>query len=120
MYNIDIAKNQKYNIKIGQRGYGQTYYLRRKYLLNLNFNINSIGFDYWILATFKYEKKKMSMMTLYTEIAKVCNTTANRVERAMRHSSINAKEKIKELYKYNGKISNSTILNLLTKFPMEV
>ena len=120
MYNTDIAKNQKYNIIIGQRRYGQTYYLIRKYLLNLDFNINSIGFEYWILATIKYGKKKMSMMTLYKEISEVTNTTPSRVERAMRHSSINAKEKIKELYNYNGKISNLTILNLLTKFPMEV
>ena len=120
-YNINkIDNDKKYNLKIAERGFGQTYYLRQKYLLELGFNINSIGFDFWLTAIRRYLKnRQISMMTLYNEIAKITNKTASQIERAMRKSSETAKENIKKLYGYNGKLSNKTILTLITKFEMK-
>lgn len=121
-YNINKVPNdaKKYNIKIAERGYGQTYYLRQKYLLQLGFNITSIGFDFWLTAIRIYLKnRQISMMTLYNEIAKMTNKTASQVERAMRTASATAKEKIKKMYNYDGKLNNRTILNLLTNFEMK-
>lgn len=59
------------------------------------------------------------MMTLYNEIAKITNKTSIQVERAMRTASETAKENIKKLYDYNGKLSNKTILTLITKFEIK-
>lgn len=121
-YNINKVPNdaKKYNIKIAERGFGQTYYLRQKYLLQLGFNINSIGFDFWLTAIRIYLKnRQISMMTLYNEIAKITNKTASQIERSMRIASETAKENIKKLYDYNGKLSNKTILILITKFEMK-
>lgn len=107
---IDIDK--KFNIQIGERRIGQTYHLRQKYLLQLGFNINSIGFDFWLTAIHLYLKnRQISMMTLYKEISKGTNKTPINIERA--------KENIKKLYDYNGKLSNKTILTLITKFEMK-
>lgn len=121
-YNINKVPNdaKKYNIKIAERGFGQTYYLRQKYLLQLGFNINSIGFDFWLTAIRIYLKnRQISMMTLYNKIAKITNKTAIQIERSMRIASETAKENIKKLYDYNGKLSNKTILILITKFEMK-
>ena len=121
-YNINKVPNdeKKYNIKIAERGFGQTYYLRQKYLLQLGFNINSIGFDFWLTAIRIYLKtRQISMMTLYNEIGKITNKTASQIERAMRTASETAKENIKKLCDYNGKLSNKTILTLITKFEMK-
>ncbi len=118
-YNINKVPNdaKKYNLKIAERGFGQVYYLRQKYLLQLGFNINSIGFDFWLIAIQIYLKnRQISMMTLYEEIGKRRNKTASQIERAMRTASETAKENMKKLYDYNGKLSNKTILTLITKF----
>lgn len=115
---IDIDK--KFNIQIGGRRNGQTYHLRQNYLLQLGFNITSIGFDFWLTAIHIYLKnRQISMMTLYNEIAKRTNKTASQIERAMRTASETAKENIKQLYDYNGKLSNKTILTLITKWEMK-
>lgn len=121
-YNINKVSNdaKKYNIKIAERGFGQTYHLRKNYLLQLGFNIKSIGFDFWLTAIHIYLKnRQISMMTLYKEIGKRRNKTASQIERAMRTASETAKENIKKLYDYNGKLSNKTILTLITKFEMK-
>lgn len=120
-YDINkIDSDKKFNIQIGGRRNGQTYYLRKNYLLQLGFNINSIGFDFWLIAIHIYLKnRQISMMTLYNEIAKRTNKTASQIERAMRTASETAKENIKKLYDYNGKLSNKTILTLITKFEMK-
>lgn len=121
-YNINKVPNEakKYNIKIAERGFGQTYYLRQKYLLQLGFNINSIGFDFWLTAIRIYLKnRQISMMSLYNEIAKITNKKSSQIERAMRTAAETAKENIKKLYDYNGKLSNKIILTLITKFEMK-
>jgi DNA replication protein DnaD len=120
-YDINkIDSDKKFNIQIGERGIGQTYYLRQKYLLQLGFNINSIGFDFWLTAIRIYLKnRRISMTSLYNEIAKITNKKSSQIERAMRTASETAKENIKKLYDYNGKLSNKTILTLITKFEMK-
>lgn len=94
--------------------------IRKDYLFKLGFNINSIGFDFWLTAIRIYLKnRQISMMTLYNEIAKITNKTASQIERTMRTASETAKENIKKLYDYNGKLSNKTILTLITKFEIK-
>lgn len=102
-------------------GITATNRIRKDYLFKLGFNINSNGFTYWIIALSIYyrNKRNIKMMNLYKEIAECSNKTTIQVERAMRTSSENAKEKIKELYQYEGKLNNRTILNLLTNFEMK-
>lgn len=119
-YNINKVPNdaKKYNIKIAERGFGQTYYLRQKYLLQLGFNINSIGFDYWIRAIEVY-KPNVKMENVYFTLAQFFGKKPTLIERGMRTASERAKEKIKEYYKYDGKLSNKSILNLLTNFGMK-
>lgn len=93
---------------------------KKNTLIKLGFNINSIGFDYWLYAIKLYNqyrgKYTFSMEILYQDISKYFKTTRNRVERTMRTASIHAKENIKKIYKYNNKITNKTILILLTRF----
>lgn len=122
-YNINKVPNdaKKYNIKIAERGFGQTYHLRQKYLLQLGLNINSIGFDYWITAIGIYIRKRgrISMTELYNIIGKNFDKKSSQIERSMRTASETAKENIKKLYDYNGKLSNKTILTLVTKFEIK-
>lgn len=93
---------------------------KRDTLLKLGFNVNSIGFDYWLYAITLYNKYigkyTFSMNILYEDIANYFKSTRSRVERALRTSSIHAKENIKKIYKYNNKITNKTILILLTRY----
>ena len=92
---------------------------QRDYLFKLGFNINSDGFYYWITAINLYKKKQNTTMTkIYEEIGKYNNKTASQVERAMRTASATAKNKIKKMYNYDGKLSNQTILNLFIKIPI--
>lgn len=92
---------------------------QRDYLFKLGFNINSDGFYYWITAINLYKKKQNATMTkIYEEIGKYNNKTASQVERAMRTASATAKDKIKKMYNYDGKLSNQTILNLFIKIPI--
>lgn len=120
-YNINkIDKDKKFEIKLGSRYSGQFYNLQRQYLFKLGFNINSDGFYYWISAINLYNKKQNTTMTkIYEEIGKYNNKTASQVERAMRTASASAKDKIKKMYNFDGKLSNQTILNLFIKIPIE-
>lgn len=112
----DIDKN--YVIKIGESGYGRSYYETNKILLALKFNVNSLGFRYWIYAIsqyrkyyFKYDNK---IERVYSEVAKFYGTTRNRVERAMRVARTPATEEIQNRFNYYGKITNKSVLELLT------
>lgn len=88
-------------------------------LLSLSFNLNSIGFKYWITAisinqnTNNYLKN--SIENVYQQVAKVHNTTRNRVERAMRTARETATERIQEKYNYYLKLTNKSVLILLTE-----
>jgi len=119
-YDINkIDTDKKFEIKFGSRYSGQLYNLQRQYLFELGFNINSDGFYYWITAINLYKKKQNTTMTkIYEEIGKYNNKTASQIERAMRTASATAKDKIKKMYNYDGKLSNQTILNLFIKIPI--
>lgn len=88
-------------------------------LLLLSFNLNSIGFRYWITAininqnTNNYLKN--SIENVYQQVAKIHNTTRNRVERAMRIARKTATEKIQEKYNYGLKLTNKSVLILLSE-----
>lgn len=84
-------------------------------LLELNFNVDSIGIVYWIDAI-RFAKNHplvWDMMDIYEHVAKKHNTTSSKVERGMRTAIKTAKDKIQEKYKYYNKIYNSTYLNLI-------
>lgn len=119
MYKIneDIINN-KYNFVYGSKGYGRTYYLINKLLIELKFNVNSIGFQYWVIAIIEYRKNYWlydnSIEKIYNYVAETSNTTRNRVERAMRHARETATETIQNRFEYYNKITNKTVLKLLT------
>lgn len=88
-------------------------------LLSLSFNLNSIGFKYWITAisinqnTNNYLKN--SIENVYQQVAKIHNTTRDRVERAMRTARETATERIQEKYNYYLKLTNKSVLILLSE-----
>ena len=85
-------------------------------LLLLNFNLASKGFKYWINAieyVQDFEIEFTNMEEIYVHISKIHNVTKGSVERAMRHCSKDAHENIRIYFKYKGKISQKTILELL-------
>lgn len=88
-------------------------------LLSLSFNLNSIGFKYWITAisinqnTNNYLKN--SIENVYKKVAKIHNTTRNRVERSMRTARETATERIQEKYNYYLKLTNKSVLILLSE-----
>lgn len=88
-------------------------------LLSLSFNLNSIGFKYWITAisinqnTNNYLKN--SIENVYQQVAKIHNTTRNRVERAMRTARETATERIQKKYNYYLKLTNKSVLILLSE-----
>ena len=99
----------------------QMYWINiQNQLLHLNFNISSIGFKYWIKAIDIYKQDSwrygFTMEYLYNIIADTFKTTRNRVERAKRTASRTAKNTIANEYKYNGKLSTKTILELISNF----
>ena len=92
-------------------------------LIKLGFKVDTVGFRYWIEAIKIYKQDGwrcgFTMQYLYNEIANYYGSTATRVERALRTTSINAKENIKNKYGYYGKITNKTILELFTNYNLE-
>lgn len=85
-------------------------------LLDLNVNVNTKGFEYWIQAILLIKKSevKWNMIDLYNQIALDNGDTYTRVERTMRHALEGAKKRIQQVYSYNRKINNSAFLNLMT------
>ena len=84
-------------------------------LLELGFDVDSIGIKYWADAI-KYIKEnpeKWDTCDIYDRVAKENNTRYFNVERAMRHSITPARENIQTKYGYYKKIKNSTFLNLI-------
>lgn len=118
-YNIDnILDHEKVNICIAERGYGKTYHMINKMLLQFKFNVSSIGFDYWITAIITYKRNRQkynnSMEDIYNEIAIIHHTTRNRVERAMRTARREANNEIRQQLNYDPKsLTNKKILVLL-------
>lgn len=81
-------------------------------LLELNFNINTTGFRYWISAIKMYESN-MKMGALYHSISIEHDVSEMIVEKNMRICSERAKPIIRKKYNYLGKITNKTILEIL-------
>lgn len=115
----DNILNKQYEIKIGSRHYGQMYYGINKMLLQLQFNVTSIGFYYWITAIQQYRKNYYkydnTIEKVYNDVAKIHNTTRTRVERAMRTAKATATEQIQKQFNYYNKLTNKTVLELLTR-----
>ena len=84
-------------------------------LLELGFNVNSVGIMYWI-EVIRYAKENPTVWetySIYEYIANMYNSTASRVERAMRVAITPAIENIQKKYKYYKKIKTSTFLSLI-------
>lgn len=115
----DNILNKQYEIKIGSRHYGQMYYGINKMLLQLQFNVRSIGFYYWITAIQQYRKNyykyNNTIEQVYHDVAKIHYTTRTRVERAMRTARQTATEEIQKQFNYYNKLTNKTVLELLTR-----
>lgn len=98
--------------------YGIQVNTTQKLLLELQFNVSSMGFRYWIKAIRIYKQDGwrygFTMQYLYNEIANYYGSTATRVERAMRTARATATEQIQKQYNYN-KLTNKTVLELLTR-----
>lgn len=119
-YKIDEKLlDKQFEFKIGSRGYGQMFYRINKMLLQLQFNVSSIGFNYWVTAINKYRKNyykyNNTIEQVYHDVAKIHNTTRTRVERAMRTAKATATEQIQKQFNYYNKLTNKTVLELLTR-----
>lgn len=86
-------------------------------LIELNFNLASKGFEYWVQAImlYKYDFKSVRQMMerVYEKIANNNNDTISRVERAMRTAKKTAEIYISDKYKYNVRLTNKRIIKLL-------
>lgn len=111
--------DKQFEFKLGSRGYGQMYYGINKMLLQLQFNVTSIGFYYWIAAIQQYRKNyykyNNTIEQVYHDVANIYNTTRTRVERAMRTAKATATEQIQKQFNYYNKLTNKTVLELLTR-----
>ena len=90
-------------------------YIQEK-LIELNFNVSSKGFKYWIILINDYlnKNKYTTLENIYNRIAKYYNTTRDRVERNIRTASKQALPTIREYYNYkNKKLSTKDILELI-------
>lgn len=119
-YKIDEKLlDKQFEIKIGSRHYGQMYYGINKLLLKLQFNVSSIGFHYWATAIMQYRKNyykyNNTIEQVYQDVAKIHNTTRTRVERAMRTAKATTIEQIQKQYNYYNKLTNKTVLELLSR-----
>lgn len=87
-------------------------------LIDLQFNVNSIGIEFWITAIELYQKDihrySFSMINMYKEIAENYNTTWSKVERSMRTAVKPAKEIIRQVYNYYyNKLDTRTVIRLI-------
>ena len=99
--------------------YGMQVPSLAKLLLKLQFNVTSIGFYYWITAIRQYQKNYYkydnTIEKVYNDVAKIHNTTRTRVEKAMRTAKATATEQIQKQFNYYNKLTNKTVLELLTR-----
>ena len=98
--------------------YGMQVNTIPKLLLKLKFNVSSIGFKYWTTAIIQYKKNYFKcnnkIEKVYNDVAKIHNTTRTRVERSMRTARATATEEIQKQFNYYNKLTNKTVLELLT------
>ena len=100
--------------------YGMQVNTIPKILLKLQFNVSSIGFNYWVTAIMQYRKNYFkynnTIEQVYQDVAKIHNTTRTRVERAMRTAKATATEQIQKQFNYYNRLTNKTVLELLTHY----
>ena len=86
-----------------------------KQLIKFNFNVNSIGINYWTYAVYYIIRNtgNFDMMNIYNNISEIYKMSRMSVERAMRHSAEQAKDTIKQYFEYEGKLTNKGLLKLL-------
>ena len=105
--------DKRFEIKMGSRHYGQMYYGINKMLLQLQFNVTSIGFYYWITAIQQYRKNyykyNNTIEQVYHDVAKIHNTTRIRVERAMRTARTPATEQIQKQFNYYNRLTHNAL-----------
>lgn len=100
---------EKYSINIEN--------LAKQILKDMGIKLHCLGFEYWIkamLITVKIEiekKPKLKMMELYYKVAKECNTTTTKVERAMRYAYVGLD--LNNYFDVTYKINNTALLFLL-------
>ena len=85
-------------------------------LIELNFNISSKGFTYWVTLIEEYyiSHRGKTLEDIYKIICKLDNTTRIRVERNIRTCAKQALPTIREHYKYkNKRLSTKDILELI-------
>lgn len=99
--------------------YGMQVSTIPKLLLKLQFNVTSIGFNYWITAIQQYRKNyykyNNTIEKVYNDVAQIHNTTRTRVEKSMRTAKATATEQIQKQFNYYNKLTNKTVLELLTR-----
>ena len=114
-----IVEDDKFEIIRGMRDYGLTFHLVNKTLLKLKFNVSSIGYQYWITAIILYKKNYYkydnSIEKIYNDVAEEHKTTRSRVERSMRTARLTATEEIQKYFNYYNKLTNKTVLELLSR-----
>ena len=82
-------------------------------LIDLKFNIKSVGFDFWKMALFYYGDFG-SIVELYKYIARRYGRSWSNVEKAMRTAiDIHTNNAIRNHYKYEGNQSNIEVLRLI-------
>ena len=87
-------------------------------MLELKFNINSKGFDYWVEGIIYYHSiKNCTIMNIYRYIAYKYNTSITNVERTMRSSSKIIKEELGK--KLGCSISNKGIFTYMNSYLIE-
>lgn len=99
--------------------YGMQVNTIPKLLLKLQFNVSSIGFNYWTTAIIQYRKNYFkynnTIEQVYYDVAKIQNTTRNKVERGMRTARATATEQIQKQFNYYNKLTNKSVLILLVE-----
>lgn len=88
----------------------------KRLMTRLGFNASSKGFNYWLVAIQLFNENQnhnFKIEDIYNEIAFLYDTKRDNVERCMRISLQPAKEKIKEYFEYDYKISTKTFLELM-------
>ena len=84
-------------------------------LLELGFNVDSIGIVYWIDAVEYVKEHKLcwDMLEIYEMLADKYKISIARVERNLRTAIEPAKDNIRKKYNYYKPIRNMTFLNLI-------
>ena len=90
-------------------------------MLELKFNINSKGFNYWVDGIIFYHTfkncKNCKIMTIYRYIADKYKTSVTNVERVMRSSSEIIKEELEKKLGYS--ISNKGLFAYMNTYLIE-